>query len=318
MSSFESSVQVACPFRASAARVAGCRARIQEVALNRFPSRSAVSIIRVTNAQIPRMPIPGSHEGREPADGLGLTHKAWFHPPVRAMPGPEVRRGVRGYYSERLAGERLRACYEVAPPRVRAYLEAEIEFVLRRIAPSMAVLELGCGYGRVLRRLVSKARAVVGIDTSLPSLRMALGFVGSPASVSLARMDAAALGFRDGRFDVTVCVQNGISALGVDPRRILTEAVRVTRPGGRVLVSSYLERFWEARLEWFEVQAARGLIGEIDRRATGNGVIVCQDGFRATSVDAATFRALAGDLGLVPAITEVDGSSLFFEVVIPR
>jgi hypothetical protein len=37
---------------------------------------------------------------------------------------------VPGYYSERLAAERLRACYDLAPPRTSAYLEAEIEFVL--------------------------------------------------------------------------------------------------------------------------------------------------------------------------------------------
>ena len=32
------------------------------------------------------------------------------------------------YYSDRLNAERLRRCYEVAPPRVQRYLEAEIGF----------------------------------------------------------------------------------------------------------------------------------------------------------------------------------------------
>lgn len=81
------------------------------------------------------------------------------------MRDSEVRRDVRRYYSGKLAGERLRACYGAAPPRVRAYREAETAFVLRRIASSMAALELGCGYGRVLRRLAPGARSVVGIDT---------------------------------------------------------------------------------------------------------------------------------------------------------
>jgi hypothetical protein len=39
---------------------------------------------------------------------------------------------LAGYYTERLAAERLRACYDLAPPRTKAYLEAEIEFVLAR------------------------------------------------------------------------------------------------------------------------------------------------------------------------------------------
>jgi len=97
----------------------------------------------------------------------------------------------------------------------------------------------------------------------------------------------------------------------------MREAVRLTRSGGLVLFSSYSARFWEARLEWFEAQAAHGLIGEIDREATRDGVIVCKDGFRAVTVDGEGFRRLVEPLGLVPCIVEVDGSSLFCEISVP-
>jgi hypothetical protein len=56
-----------------------------------------------------------------------------------------------GYYSARLAGERLRLAYELAPPRVRQYLEAEIQHVASQLPTGARVLELSCGYGRVLR-----------------------------------------------------------------------------------------------------------------------------------------------------------------------
>ena len=222
-----------------------------------------------------------------------------------------------GYYTEKLAAERLRACYDLAPPRTRAYLEAEIEFVLRRTRPSMIVAELGCGYGRVLERLLPAARVVVGIDTSLASLRMALEFMGGKPSVHLACMDAISMGFRDRVFDLTLCVQNGICAFAVDQQQLFREAVRVTRSGGLVLFSSYSAKFWEHRLQWFEIQSAHRLIGEIDHQATGNGVIVCKDGFRATTADRTTFETLAAGLGVTPYITEVDGSSLFCEIVVP-
>jgi len=55
---------------------------------------------------------------------------------------------MSSYYTEKLAAERLRACYDLAPPRTKAYLEAEIQFVLQKMFPSMVVLELGCGYGQ--------------------------------------------------------------------------------------------------------------------------------------------------------------------------
>ena len=222
-----------------------------------------------------------------------------------------------GYYTERLAAERLRACYDLAPPRTKAYLEAEIEFVLGRTTPSMLALELGCGYGRVLERLLPRVRLAFGIDTSPSSLRMALDYLGRKKSPCLACMDSVQMGFRDRSFDLTFCVQNGICAFAVDQQQLFREAIRVTRSGGLVMFSSYTSQFWADRLEWFEMQSANHLIGEIDYQATGNGMIVCKDGFRATTADKATFEKLATRLGVTTRITEVDGSSLFCEFVSP-
>jgi len=40
---------------------------------------------------------------------------------------------TEGYYTQKLSGKHLQLCYEIAPPRVKRYLEAEIEFVLKKI-----------------------------------------------------------------------------------------------------------------------------------------------------------------------------------------
>lgn len=224
---------------------------------------------------------------------------------------------MSSYYQERLSGERLRACYEVAQPRVRQYLRAEVAHVAERIRPGDVVLELGCGYGRVMAELAARARVVVGIDTSMASLVMAGEYLRGREECRLACMDAQALAFRDGLFDVVVCIQNGLCAFGVDCQRVVNEAVRVTRPGGRVLLSTYAARFWPDRLEWFERQSAAGLLGEIDREATGDGVIVCKDGFRAGALTAEDFQRLADQAGVSCQIEEVNGSSLFCEMRLP-
>ena len=219
-----------------------------------------------------------------------------------------------GYYSQKLSGERLRLCYEIAPPRVKQYLEAEIEFVLDKMESSGLVLELGCGYGRVLRRLLGKAKTVVGIDTSLASLSLAQDAVCKQSHCHLFMMDAVEMGFCDRQFDTVVCIQNGISAFGVDRRKLIGEAMRVTHSGGIVLFSSYSERFWEDRLEWFRIQSEKKLVGEIDDEATGNGVIVCKDGFKASTVGPDDFVRLTSDLDVDPIVTEVDNSSIFYEL----
>jgi SAM-dependent methyltransferase len=225
---------------------------------------------------------------------------------------------MRGYYTGKLSGERLRQCYDIASPRVKQYLEAEIRFVLGRLDRDDLVLELGCGYGRVALRLAAAARCVVGIDTSTESLALARRLAGPASRCEFAEMDALDLAFPDSTFDDVVCVQNGICAFGVDQEALLREAVRVTRPGGRVLFSSYAERFWPERLEWFESQAALGLVGAIDHERTGSGTIVCEDGFHARMVSPQEFRRLGERLGVEPEVTEVDGSSVFCELALPQ
>lgn len=77
---------------------------------------------------------------------------------------------MTGYYARKLSAERLRRCYALASQRVQRYLLAEIECVLERITPEHRVLELGCGYGRVLQNVAQHTKVVVGIDTAFDSL----------------------------------------------------------------------------------------------------------------------------------------------------
>ena len=127
-------------------------------------------------------------------------------------------------------------------------------------------------------------------------------------------MDASQLAFRDRSFDVVVCIQNGISAFQVGRRELIREAMSVTKSGGRALFSSYSEKFWNDRLEWFKAQAEDGLIGEIDFERTGDGVIVCKDGFTASTVSPEEFLVLTENLDADVSIVEVDESSIFCEI----
>lgn len=215
------------------------------------------------------------------------------------------------YYTEKLNAERLEACYGLAPPRVQQYLRAEVAYVKRLIKPGMNVLELGCGYGRVLPGLERQRTRITGIDSSAANLHMGRQFLSSHPSVALLQMNAAKLGFRDNTFDLVFAIQNGISAFAVDPQTLVSEGYRVVRPGGYLLFSTYTESFWEQRLEWFRLQSAAGLLGEIDWEKTGEGVIVCKDGFRATTFKEDDFHKITSMLQTDVILEEVDQSSLF-------
>ncbi|MCK9617802.1 MAG: methyltransferase domain-containing protein [Lentimicrobiaceae bacterium] len=221
---------------------------------------------------------------------------------------------MRDYYSEKLNSNKLQRCYEVAPERVKQFLEEEIGFVLERIDENDIVLDLGCGYGRVSVRLSEKAKQVVGVDVSEENIKLANKQYKLNESIDYLVMDASDLKFVDNFFDVTICIQNGVSAFKIDPKRLISEALRVTKKKGVVLISSYSEQFWNERIEWFQIQAAEGLIGEIDYNLTRKGTIVCKDGFRAITFTKNDFTELATHFDADTEIYEVDNSSVFCEM----
>lgn len=218
------------------------------------------------------------------------------------------------YYQEHLSAQRLELVYELAPPRVKRYLLAEISFVLERIKSTDVVLELGCGYGRVLEQVINKGDFSIGVDTSFDSLRASSTRLKGIANGALAGMNAIDLGLKDACFDHVICIQNGISAFHVEPVQLIKESIRVTKSGGSIIFSSYSDKFWDNRLAWFRIQAEHGLVGEIDWQATGDGRIVCKDGFRAITFGANDFESLVSCLGLRYEIQEVDESSIFCEI----
>ncbi len=222
---------------------------------------------------------------------------------------------MKDYYSDKLSAERLKKCYEIASPRVQQYLKAEVDHVLQKIKPADMVLELGCGYGRVLGPLAGKARLAVGIDTSVSSILFSQEEFPPATNCLVMGANALCLPFGGEVFDVVVCIQNGISAFHVDQRELIRESLRVTRKRGIVLFSSYSDKFWGSRLEWFEAQAEAGLLGEIDYSKTGGGRIVCMDGFTVSTVGPERFLSLISGLRGDARITEVDESSLFCEII---
>jgi 2-polyprenyl-6-hydroxyphenyl methylase/3-demethylubiquinone-9 3-methyltransferase len=219
------------------------------------------------------------------------------------------------YYADRLSAERLVRVYDVAPKRVQQYLLAEIDYVLNKINPGMKVLELGCGYGRALEYFAEKPIALFGVDNSFSSLKFARGKLSRRRNIHLACMNAIATSFQDKAFDLVVCIQNGISAFRVDRGELIAETYRILKPGGKALFSTYSEKFWDDRLEWFQIQSNEGLLGEIDYDRTGDGKIVCTDGFEATTVSENQFRDLVSPLDADCLIEEVDQSSLFCEII---
>jgi len=73
--------------------------------------------------------------------------------------------------------------------------------------------------------------------------------------------------------------------------------------------------YYSERLKWFQIQSEAGLIGEIDYERTGNGVILCKDGFKAITYSKDDFTKVASLFRVDAKSYEVDDSSLFCEMI---
>ena len=101
-------------------------------------------------------------------------------------------------------------------------------------------LEVGIGTGMSLPNYSPRNR-IVGVDYSEPMLRKAQGRVRDHALAhveTLAVMDAQNLGFPDACFDA-VMAQYVITVVP-DPEVALNELVRVTKPGGEIILANHL------------------------------------------------------------------------------
>lgn len=219
------------------------------------------------------------------------------------------------YYDEQLNADKLFQVYDTAIPRIQQYLEAEIEFVREKLKKDDDVLELGAGYGRIMRQLAPACRSIVGVDISENSAKLGQEYLKDQPNASFIVMDVHHLSF-DRLFDVVVCLQNGLSSMRIDYDTI-EEIVQLLTPGGRAYFSTYSADFWEYRLRWFEEQADKGLLGKIDYSKTKNGEIVCLDGFKATTHSPEELTKIANRLGYPFELIEVDASSLFLVVTKP-
>jgi SAM-dependent methyltransferase len=139
----------------------------------------------------------------------------------------------------------IAAVYDESLPAhvVDHYLSKRVRYVTAH-CPRGDGLDVGCGTGTLAGRLAVAGYAMTGVDPSAGMLDVLRARV--PA-VQAVQASGTELPFPDASFDLvlTVASLHHIADPG-DVRRTLREMVRVTRPGGRVLVWDHNPRnpYW--------------------------------------------------------------------------
>lgn len=123
--------------------------------------------------------------------------------------------------------------------------------------PAALLVDVGCGTGFLTAGLAPRAEHVIGIDDSPGMLAVArenLRTLGLP-HVELRQGQVQRLPLAAGVADATFA--NMVLHHAQDPLRMVREMVRVTKPGGRVVITD-MERHTH---EWFRVEMADVWLG---------------------------------------------------------
>lgn len=163
-----------------------------------------------------------------------------------------------------------------------------------RIEPGMRVLELGCGTGddsRALAELVGPTGEVVGIDASEAMITVARRRTdGTGLPVTFHVGDAMQLDLPTDSFDAVRCERLLVHV--PDPAGVLGEMVRVTRPGGRVVVVDVDMDCMPLDLPRLDRDLLRRAVhGMADAMATGQIGRQLPRRFREAKLEAVTYRA---------------------------
>ncbi len=154
---------------------------------------------------------------------------------------------MNGHFADAKAVSETREVERVYAGLARVY-DTVFDWVLRpgRLAAVRAVdlrhghrvLEVGVGTGLSLGTY-PVGIDFTGIDISEPMLEQARLRAGETRgrSISIRRMDAQSMRFRDGVFDYVIAPY--VISVVPDPRRVMAEIARVCRPGGTVVVVNH-------------------------------------------------------------------------------
>lgn len=150
-----------------------------------------------------------------------------------------IAHDLRAYYDRKAVElDELRLTYESPVPYKRWFYGVRFGAVMQALAPVAGerLLEIGCGTGYYTRALTNLGVRVTATEYSPNYLAQAMRLVGEHPSVTFRVEDAQSLTLSDDAFDA-VLMSEVIEHLP-DREAALSEACRVTRPGGRLVLTT--------------------------------------------------------------------------------
>lgn len=134
-------------------------------------------------------------------------------------------------------------------PLIKDWFKKEKIYLKTNIKKDSIVLDVGCGFGRDIILLTKIAKEIVGIDNDRKLFLEINKELSKYKNVKIFLEDAKKMHFCNDFFDYVICMGNTFGNLGKDQVQILKEMKRVTKEGGRIIISVYSEKALNIRIK---------------------------------------------------------------------
>lgn len=131
--------------------------------------------------------------------------------------------------------------YDLSHYTNRRVITAAVRWVTEQIPAGAQVLDCAAGTGEFSLGAAARAKTVLCTDLSLPMLERARKKAAKrgASNIKFARRDMTALPEEDGSFDVVIAAN--VLHLLEKPEQAVRELWRVTAPGGKLILPTYLQ-----------------------------------------------------------------------------
>lgn len=175
---------------------------------------------------------------------------------VSAAPGAHMPEHFSDWNEEMIRRHDPELFYHHPRGVVRWVESKRMNAVLRHldVRPGQRVLDVGCGAGNILERLPTAQR--YGIDLSAIMVKRASERLEGDATII--QGDAEKLPFESATFDRVIA--SGLLSHVLHPDAVISELKRVTKRGGKIVISISIEESIEKGLRWVKSLGLQGLL----------------------------------------------------------
>lgn len=186
-----------------------------------------------------------------------------------------------------------------SPPPFKIWFEKENLYLRKIITNGSVVLDVGCGTGRNIKEIVDITGRVIGIDNDEIFFKKAQKNLLEFKNVEVFLEDVQKMHFKSNIFDYVICMGATFGNFGFNKIKILKEMKRVTKNGGKIIVSVYSEEALSERLKVYKK------IGLPLKKINKDGKIVTSEGIISEQFSKEKLKNIFNKTGLDVKITKL-------------